>query len=349
MLNKLLGVFLLILSVFFLGCSTHSVLPPKKYNNNVQKEVLQYIIKVKKDYYKISTLEVPKNAKVFVMNIFPDEEKRAKAMFNYAIEYMKTHGLLYQDKDKGRYKYVPHPKLEITKDGEEAYLYLDSLKGKMDKYDAFSAVIDFNKKYFPGFNLLKPEALMFVYTKMKITNPFLDDEYYKECRIYGDLIKALKENGDIIVNDPKEADYILVYQNLACNKYYIGHQPKSILRLVENPKKVKTAYNRNTQVFHQTGSFGANDVFAGYGYSTIISSQFGTYFKPTFAATTLAFALLSNSIHYEGVSYEALLIDVKHKRYANYVKTCKIGRETIYGNSLDSCAKTVAEKIFKYE
>lgn len=306
MLKKLITFTGLLL---FVGCSTKTISPHTitnlKKHNEVMKKVVKKLIYAKEHYTQTVTSIKP-NSKVFFIDAHPDEKMRAKAMFNYVIALMNKKGICYEDKNE-HIKKCAKPIVKITKSGEEADLVLSSLNGKMDKYDAYTAIYQFNKRYFPGFEILEPETTLKAFRTLTIYNTYLEDELYDKCRIDADLEKALKKKGCKIVDDPDEADYIIIYQTLACAETYIGHQPKSLLDIVAE-KNIKTANNDKMEAYQYNGSMG---LINGAIYGDTFSRAFKTYWTPTTASFAAIALFIPSYISYSGAAYEYVVIDNK--------------------------------------
>ena len=309
---------LLFTGLLFIGCSTKnytaSTTPDSlEEQSRLAKKTTEYVVKnIPKFYEQRENIEP--NSKVFIMNAFPDEVKRSKAMFNYAIKLMNEKGICHKNKRDGSTK-CAKPKIVMSEDGEKADLILDTLEGKMDKFDAFSAIIQFNKKYFPGFDLLKPEALLTVYEKLGITNKMASSGFYEYCVLDGAFEEELKKKGSVLVDDPEKADYIVLYQTLGCNERYLGHQPESLLESLKNiseDETIKTADNKNLEAMYKHGSFG---LLNGYNYGVATSVGLRTAFTPTVIGFSVLGALGSGYRSTQGVAYEYVVIDKKNEKY----------------------------------
>jgi len=340
--------------ITFTGCSqtvsSITISDPVKHNKVMQKTI-KHIVDAKKNYDNTKAENgvirrikgewvyptkdgIEPNSKVFFINAHPDEKLRAKAMFNYMIKAMQEKGICFEDKDEGIEK-CAKPKIEITENGEEANLVLKTLNGKMSTNEAYSAVMQFNKKYFPGFEVLRPEATIKSIFNLKIYNKYLDDELYERCIIDGALEEALKEKGCQIVDNPDKADYIIVYQSLACVEKYVAHQPKSLMSIVDAKDDIKTADNKKMNAFTRSGSVG---LINGIGYGNAFSVGFGTYWTPTVIGFGALSLFLPGYVSYSGSAYEYIIIDNKKKRILN---------EVVVAKERDELAKFVRFRIIR--
>jgi len=351
--SMLMSSIFVLTSLLFVGCATKNYTAsttPKdiEKHNALMKKTINYVNKVvnnSNDFGEQETVITPKS-KVFILNVHPDEKARSRAMFNYAIKLMNEKGICYKNKyDKKAKPICAKPKIVITEDGESADLILDTLEGKMNTSKAFTAVRQFNKKYFPGFFFLKSGGFLTAYTTLKITNELLDDKFYSYCTLDGAFEDKLKRINSILVDDPDKADYILIYQTLGCSEKYLGHQPESLLKSIKNTSQknndMSIANNNNFNTFVANGSFG---LLNGYNYGSATSAAFNTYFTPTVIGFSVLGMLGSGYTSTQGVAYEYVLIDKKDKVfYGNIAEETQ--RKTRYYNGMFNLVRTASDDI----
>jgi len=342
------ALVIVLTALLFVGCATKnytaSTTPDNvEEHNKIMDKTLKYALKATSDFYEQEATIEP-NSKVFILNAHPDEVERSKAMFNYAIKLMQEKGICYEDEYE-KTKKCSKPKIVLTKDGEKAEIILNTLEDNMDAHDAFRAVMQFNNKYFPGFDMLRGSGLLTATTTLDIINMSIKSGFFEYCVLDGAFEEELKEKGSVLVDDPDKADYIVLYQTLGCSERYLGHQPESLLKSIKASVSNDTveANNSNLEAMQKHGSFG---VLNGYNYGVATSVGLRTAFTPTVIGFSVLGMLGSGYTSTQGVSYEYILIDKKNEKYYGNVVE-KTRRKDRYRNGMFSLVKRSADFIVK--
>jgi len=355
---NILAVFTILVSGFFLSGCSNPVPKPKQLvrteaeQSRLINKTIKYMAKAVKDFHE-EELAVEPGSKVFIINVFPDDKTRAKAMFNYAIKLMNEKGLCYKNAyDKDSVQKCTKAQVVLTKDGETANLKLDSLDDKWSATDAASAIYQFNKTYFPGFLVVRPEATLGAIKNLEIYNEQLDKEIYKNCRLDGYLEKFAKRQNIKIVNDPDDADYVLMYQRVGCSSRYITHQPPMLINILKNSVKnndVTVGDNNKFQVYTYGGSGGVTGAVLGAGVGNAASGAFNLYATPTISAFGVLGAFMPTYKTVKGVAYEYILVDKKQKAFFHHTveKSAATSDNVSEEKVLHSCTNSAAAYLLQ--
>ncbi|WP_152184452.1 hypothetical protein [Sulfurimonas indica] len=312
--------------IFLTGCGGSSPKPDKLLRTKTQqeqllKETIHYTANAVKTFKK-QELAIPAGAKVFIINAYPDQKKKAKEMFDFAIALMNKKGLCYKkEHDENAIEKCTKVKVEITEKGKTANLLLDSLNKGWSANEAARAIYQFNKKYFPGYLVTRPEGTLGAIKNLEIYNEQIDRDIYKYCEIDGYLERYASAQNLQIVDNPNDAEYILIYERLGCSDRYITHQPPVLMQQVLNEENtsMQTANNNQFNIYKSDGSGGVTGAVLGAGIGRAASQGFRLLLTPTVSVFGAIGAFMPRYASNKGVAYEYILIDKQKKEYFYHI------------------------------